>query len=389
METVRKNFNPRSHKGSDHTVKDLRFYTDDFNPRSHKGSDEHRWEKKPDPHKFQSTLPQGERPYEDIGLDPVQVFQSTLPQGERLKIWKITAIETDFNPRSHKGSDSHRHFHTKQKGEFQSTLPQGERRESGSQMCLVHRDFNPRSHKGSDGGAGKEIRLDPDFNPRSHKGSDRSMRFYRRKKDISIHAPTRGATPHRGGLEEAMRISIHAPTRGATGELRKPRRSRHNFNPRSHKGSDGVFCWLHEQQGKISIHAPTRGATILRHELIHAFLYISIHAPTRGATKWIPCCGQSAHISIHAPARGATNSASMMSALSLFQSTLPQGERQQFYTKFHICFISFLPILSPYHISTHSPLPTFNHFLYIFSGANRPEISCLLPFRTKTISGIL
>ena len=259
------------------------------------------------------------------------------------------------------------------------------------------------------------------------------MRFYRRKKDISIHAPTRGATPHRGGLEEAMRISIHAPTRGATythappltktsisihaptrgatvevnnelelmrisihaptrgatGELRKPRRSRHNFNPRSHKGSDGVFCWLHEQQGKISIHAPTRGATILRHELIHAFLYISIHAPTRGATKWIPCCGQSAHISIHAPARGATNSASMMSALSLFQSTLPQGERQQFYTKFHICFISFLPILSPYHISTHSPLPTFNHFLYIFSGANRPEISCLLPFRTKTISGIL
>ena len=65
----------------------------------------------------------------------------------------------------------------------------------------------------------------------------------------------------------------------------------------------------------------------MRHELIHAFLYISIHAPTRGATKWIPCCGQSAHISIHAPARGATNSASMMSALSLFQSTLPQGER--------------------------------------------------------------
>lgn len=75
--------------------------------------------------------------------------------------------------------------------------------------------------------------------------------------------------------------------------------------------------------------------------------------------------------------------------LKLFQSTLPQGERQQFYTKFHICFISFLPILSPYHISTHSPLPTFNHFLYIFSGANRPGISCLLPFRTKTISGIL
>ena len=129
-------------------------------------------------------------------------------------------------------------------------------------MCLVHRDFNPRSHKGSDGGAGKEIRLDPDFNPRSHKGSDRSMRFYRRKKDISIHAPTRGATPHRGGLEEAMRISIHAPTRGAT----------YTHAPPLTKTS-------------ISIHAPTRGATVeVNNEL--ELMRISIHAPTRGATEY-------------------------------------------------------------------------------------------------------
>ena len=118
-----------------------------------------------------------------------------------------------------------------------------------------------------------------------------------------------------------------------------------NFNPRSHKGSDD-----------------------LSFDVVDISTKISIHAPTRGATK-----GQKAVIEAHWK----------------FQSTLPQGERQQFYTKFHICFISFLPILSPYHISTHSPLPTFNHFLYIFSGANRPGISCLLPFRTKTISGIL
>ena len=129
-------------------------------------------------------------------------------------------------------------------------------------MCLVHRDFNPRSHKGSDGGAGKEIRLDPDFNPRSHKGSDRSMRFYRRKKDISIHAPTRGATythappltktsisihaPTRGATVEVnnelelMRISIHAPTRGATEYRIQTTIAGVDFNPRSHKGSDAT-----------------------------------------------------------------------------------------------------------------------------------------------------
>ena len=186
--------------------------------------------------------------------------------------------------------------------------------------------------------------LTANFNPRSHKGSDEDFIDLAERLVISIHAPTRGATPIISVSKCEDVISIHAPTRGATrpkgiAERAKlfqstlPQGERRwglpfispmytDFNPRSHKGSDGITA---------------------------SMMY-------RG-------CG--------------------------FQSTLPQGERQQFYTKFHICFISFLPILSPYHISTHSPLPTFNHFLYIFSGANRPEISCLLPFRTKTISGIL
>ena len=54
---------------------------------------------------------------------------------------------------------------------FQSTLPQGERR--------GHRPFC--DHFG-------------DFNPRSHKGSDLSRRPWVDDRDISIHAPTRGAT---------------------------------------------------------------------------------------------------------------------------------------------------------------------------------------------------
>ena len=161
-------------------------------------------------------------------------------------------------------------------------------------------------------------------------------------------------------------ISIHAPTRGATIMDMSVPSIRTNFNPRSHKGSDDNSSDRAWFVSSISIHAPTRGATT-GNGSITFYCYISIHAPTRGATMEFYGNEDSRR----------------------FQSTLPQGERQQFYTKFHICFISFLPILSPYHISTHSPLPTFNHFLYIFSGANRPEISCLLPFRTKTISGIL
>ena len=161
-----------------------------------------------------------------------------------------------------------------------------------------------------------------------------------------------------------------------------------NFNPRSHKGSDPMPRSLHFQAPYFNPRSH-KGSDPSGEERSILFA-ISIHAPTRGATLSLKKRGfQSEEFQSTLPQGERLFSPRRFSKYSRFQSTLPQGERQQFYTKFHICFISFLPILSPYHISTHSPLPTFNHFLYIFSGANRPEISCLLPFRTKTISGIL
>ena len=39
-------------------------------------------------------------------------------------------------------------------------------------------------------------------------------------------------------------ISIHAPTRGATRHARILIRKMHNFNPRSHKGSDEIGASL-------------------------------------------------------------------------------------------------------------------------------------------------
>ena len=108
---------------------------------------------------FQSTLPQGCLLYTSKGSDKGDV-SVVLPAGDfnprshkgSDRSWPASrrGSETNFNPRSHKGSDRYLSISVRAR-EFQSTLPQGERRESGSQMCLVHRDFNPRSHKGSDG----------------------------------------------------------------------------------------------------------------------------------------------------------------------------------------------------------------------------------------------
>ena len=166
---------------------------------------------------FQSTLPQGERRCNNGYLQPQAaisihaptrgateswitawnlywIFQSTLPQGERLN-----RCECVKDPQ-----------------QFQSTLPQGERPAAVGKLDVemgisIHAPtrgatgsrhqnvgsihyFNPRSHKGSDRN-GLHILENPFyFNPRSHKGSDAFPLNLVQNIQISIHAPTRGAT---------------------------------------------------------------------------------------------------------------------------------------------------------------------------------------------------
>ena len=135
----------------------------------------------------------------------------------------------------------------------------------------------------------------------------------------------RGERP--GGLNpgDMFEISIHAPARGAThlpktlfrfGAFQStlPRGERHgqrrwaaackNFNPRSREGSDSDG------------------------ELVDLLKEISIHAPARGATHVATNLTNGAKISIHAPARGATIYTGGLAKVTLFQSTLPRGERR-------------------------------------------------------------
>ena len=76
---------------------------------------------------------------------------------------------------------------------FQSTLLQEERRVSNYSKRIIQY-----------------------FNPRSYKRSDEEFLEYLQHKNISIHAPTRGATIPLKYSRYDFIISIHAPTRGAT-----------------------------------------------------------------------------------------------------------------------------------------------------------------------------
>ena len=101
--------------------------------------------------------------------------------------------------------------------QFQSTLPQGERPRSVPDWKYILY-----------------------FNPRSHKGSDNLMQHFGIDAQISIHAPTRGAT---SGFSRGANCDIDFNPRSHKGSdlffLIAQCRA-FNFNPRSHKGSDNA-----------------------------------------------------------------------------------------------------------------------------------------------------
>ena len=68
----------------------------------------------------------------------------------------------------------------------------------------------------------KKLALYKCFNPRTHTGCDFSLFFIYLIIDVSIHAPTRGATSDKLDCRHPIQVSIHAPTRGATGAYTSP-----------------------------------------------------------------------------------------------------------------------------------------------------------------------
>ena len=142
---------------------------------------------------------------------------------------------------------------------FQSTLPRGERRQT-SRRRPQQSNFNPRSHEGSDV---QNYLLEVAQSISIHaptRGATRVESAAGGMSSISIHAPTRGATLLPSLASRILDISIHAPTRGATSKnlmrfgswqkfqstlprgerqrLDKIKINKCNFNPRSHEGSD-------------------------------------------------------------------------------------------------------------------------------------------------------
>ena len=142
------------------------------------------------------------------------------------------------------------------------------------------------------------------FNPRSREGSDFTCRLKGSCINISIRAPTRGATIIGMLLTLSSRFQSALP-----------------------RGERLVSVQIVILQLKISIRAPARGATLPPFPHSRPYV-ISIRAPARGATYAYRMYQTDTEISIRAPARGATLICNANATVAVFQSALPRGERR-------------------------------------------------------------
>ena len=124
-------------------------------------------------------------------------------------------------------------------------------------------------------------------------------------RQVSIHAPVKGATGRVRQAHDRELVSIHAPVKGATTLTSPARCRRRRFNPRAREGRDPASP-LFLRLPRVSIHAPVKGATG-RDGACPAQLSVSIHAPVKGATvRALRGCVPDI-VSIHAPVKGATS----------------------------------------------------------------------------------
>ena len=145
----RRYFNPRSHEGSDFSTAILAHLAENFNPRSHEGSD-NKMATLLVPYRISIHAPT-RGATDSSGYHNTQNLISihAPTRGATLLLAQQLPQGSDFNPRSHEGSDAVKTILWVYTSTFQSTLPRGERRNKPLHLYVI-KNFNPRSHEGSD-----------------------------------------------------------------------------------------------------------------------------------------------------------------------------------------------------------------------------------------------
>ncbi len=137
-------------------------------------------------------------------------------QGATFLILFITFCCKSFNPRAHAGRDTAAPSTFSMRSVFQSTRPRRARRVAVRMICSMNLFQSTR--------------------PRRARQYKAQIMYYH--DNVSIHAPTQGATLVKLRSAIAVNVSIHAPTQGATFGVGICRECNRRFNPRAHAGRD-------------------------------------------------------------------------------------------------------------------------------------------------------
>ena len=166
--------------------------------------------------RFQSTHPHGVRPEKAEDIKTKYKFQSTHPHGVRHALKVISVDREKFQSTHPHGVRPAPNCEAGTTPRCQSTHPHGVRLFAlsnikiymyvsihaptrGATKCHVGEttnmvSFNPRTHTGCDRARSDSSAYLASFNPRTHTGCDLSWSDAAGMFQVSIHAPTRGAT---------------------------------------------------------------------------------------------------------------------------------------------------------------------------------------------------
>ena len=173
----------------------------------------------------------------------------------------ILAAPWSFNPRTHMGCDKI-WLAVDYNGVVSIHAPTWGATMVSTIGISLRLSFNPRTHMGCDKYKGMPVTRVLSFNPRTHMGCDLSFKITSCSYEVSIHAPTWGATMESKIRQQYNEVSIHAPTWGATLLILCITR-KFMFQSTHPHGVRHVFYHISYRSPPVSIHAPTWGATYI------------------------------------------------------------------------------------------------------------------------------
>ena len=167
------------------------------------------------------------------------------------------------------------------------------------------------------------------FNPRSHMRSDAQEVFHQQRGDVSIHAPTWGATYANANNASSNSFQSTLPH----GERQASAAFSIGFscfNPRSHMGSDVIEEIIERSNLEVSIHAPAWGATpkrLKQNGVLSEFQSTLPHGERR-ELRQKQYRNHMFQSTLPHGERPLPNVSDLM--VVSFQSTLPHGERREY-----------------------------------------------------------